>query len=259
MKWGNKLETYSFSRLRRFSECPLSYYKKYIEGDDTENGHGTSEFGSFVHLILEKYAKKEIDLSDIVSYYVENFNINVNSTFILKMSDTFKKNFEEDYYMSGLDYLTNFEGFSEFGEILEVEYEFEIEYNNKFKINGKIDLVTKDKDGNIYIIDHKSKSAFKNKKEMAEYRRQLYIYSFAIKNKYGKFPKKLYFNMFRKNKILEFDFSEQDYYEALNWFENTVDEIENNIVFLSNIDSFFCRNFCDYRDNCEERWDYYEQ
>ena len=257
MKLGeNILESYSFSRLRRFADCPLSYYKRYIAKEDDNVGHGTSEFGTFIHLILEKYSKNELKLEDMLMYYIGEYDNNVKSTFEFKMSDTFSKDLSENYYNSGIQYLTDFNGLNEFGKILDVEYEFDLEYNNKFKINGKIDLITKNND-DIYIIDHKSKSNFKNKKEMAEYRRQLYIYSFAVKEKYGVFPKKLFFNMFRKEKIIEFDFIEEEYKEALDWFESTVEEIENCITFTSNPNTIYCNNFCNFRLNCNERSDYY--
>lgn len=257
MKLGdNILESYSFSRLKRFLECPLSYYKRYIEKEENGVGHGTSEFGTFMHLILEKYSKNELNLEDMLMYYMDEYDSNINSTFEFQMSNNFSKDLSDIYYNSGIDYLTNFDGLDIFGKILDVEYEFDLEYKNKFKINGKVDLITQSND-DLFIIDHKSKSNFKNKKERDEYRRQLYIYSFAVKEKYGVYPKKLFFNMFRKDKILEFDFIEEEYIEALDWFESTVEKIEDCIVFNSNPDTIYCNNFCDFRLNCNERSDYH--
>ena len=97
-----------------------------------------------------------------------------------------------------------------------------------------------------------SKSKFKNRAELAEYSKQLYIYALAIKNKYGKFPKKLMFNMFRKGNWITVDFDMEKYEETLKWVDDIVNEIETCMNFEPNgLGSFYCFNFCPYRYKCE--------
>lgn len=51
---------------------------------------------------------------------------------------------------------------------METEKHFDIEYKNKFRLNGQIDVIAKDDDG-LIIVDYKSKGNWKSKKERLEY------------------------------------------------------------------------------------------
>ena len=108
-------------------------------------------------------------------------------------------------------------------------------------------------DGELIILDHKSKSKFKNKKELNEYAKQLYLYAYAVKQEYGELPKKLYFNMFRTNELVEIDFDINDYQNAYNWLVSSVNEIENTFDFSpqEDEDPFYCLNFCPVKNQCE--------
>lgn len=246
------METYSYSRIKMFHSCKYAYYVKYFERPDVLLSHGTSEFGSFVHEILEKYEKGELEAYEMLPYYIDNYSKNVVSTFNLNMTKDFSRDFSDSYYASGLRYLESFDGFPDF-DIIEAEKEFTIEIENSFKFTGKIDLVARNKNGDLIILDHKSKSKFKNKKEQAEYAVQLYLYSYAIERELGELPKKLYFNMFRQNEMVEIDFNMDDYKSAYEWLVNSVREIEDTFDFekLDNKDDFYCMNFCPIRDICE--------
>lgn len=238
----------------------MCYYKKYFEKPEKDNpdlvvGHGTSEFGSFVHEILEDYEKGKLEIYDMLPYYNKNYKKKVTSDFTLRIAEDFYRDFAEDYFEDGREYLMNFEGFNDF-DVIEAEYEFEEVIDNSFILIGKIDIVAKDlNDGKLIVVDHKSKSKFKNKKELKEYARQLYLYAYAIKQKYGEFPKKLMFNMFRKGYWESIDFNEDDYNEAMDWLKNSVKEIETTFEFPPIKDSFYCWNFCPYRyanfEECE--------
>lgn len=251
-----RVDKYSFSKLKCFLECKYGFYERYFEKPEKENpflvtGHGMSEFGSFVHDILERYEKGELEIYEMLPYYERNFDKNVKSDFVLKMSEDFSKDFRNLYYKSGEKYLGDFSGFDGI-KVLEAEYYFE-EVIKNFIFVGKIDLIAEDDNDNLIVIDHKSKSSFKNKKELHEYARQLYLYSFAVRKKYHKFPTKLMFNMFRKEEWVTIDFSIKDYVEALKWSIDLVEEIESTIEFPSNPDTFYCWNFCSYRNaNLEE-------
>lgn len=246
------METYSYSKVKMFYSCRHAFYTRYFERPSELLNHGTSEFGSFVHEILEKYEKGEIEIYDMLPYYIENYKDKVTSSFVLNINEGFSKDFSDNYYVDGLRYLENFEGFPQF-KILEVEHEFEIEIENKFKFNGKIDLIAEDTEGNLIILDHKSKSRFKTKRELKEYAKQLYLYAYAVNKKYNKLPSKLYFNMFRTNELIEIDFNQSDYDEAYNWLVSAVEEIESTFDFSpqDEVEKFYCMNFCPIRNQCE--------
>lgn len=55
------MNTYSFSKLKCFYNCKYYYYLHYFDDDGMEpESHGTSEFGRFIHKILELYGKGEL-------------------------------------------------------------------------------------------------------------------------------------------------------------------------------------------------------
>lgn len=237
-----KLPTFSFSKLKNFGECPICYYKNYVLHEKKNDKSGLSEFGTFCHKILEMYEKGQLEIWEMLSYYQDNFQTEVPSSFVVKMSDTFSKDLYPYYYADGENYFTNFEGYSNW-EILESEYEFEIPITDYALFNGKVDLIARSKkSGRLIIIDHKSKSKFKSKEELADYAKQLYLYAYAVHEKYGEWPKTLYFNMFRKGELVVIPFDKKEYRMAMDWAKRTIDAI-----LSVNWDSFKVEetnNFC---------------
>ena len=249
------MEKYSYSKITKFFDCPFSYFQRYVNSRP-EEGHGTSQFGSLVHYILEMYSKGEIAREDMAKFYIQNYGNYVQDTLTLKLSETFEKNMENYYYDDGLNYLLHFKGFpAEWVKILDVEYDFTENIEDRFLFTGKIDLVVEDKDGNIIICDHKSKNGFK-KDELAKYGRQLYLYAYAVKQKYGKYPTKLVFNVFRKGIYEEIEFDIDEYNRVMKWAKDCVEEIENTFDFSpipwkdrGRDKWFWCWNFCGYRND----------
>lgn len=247
-----KLPVYSYSKVRNFYSCPYSFYLNYFEKSDDfiPENHGSSEFGIYVHKILELYEKGELGEYELLDYYKEHYCENVDSSFVTKISDNFSKDLYDIYYESGERYFEDFNGYPDL-KILESEYEFFEEINESFIFTGKIDLIALDSNDNLIVIDHKSKGKFKNKAERDEYSKQLYLYAFAVFKKYNKFPNKLAFNMIRTNKWIEFKFDEDRYSECLNWLKNCVNDIETCLEFPATPNTFFCNNFCIFRNVCE--------
>lgn len=116
---------------------------------------------------------------------------------------------------------------------------------------GVIDLICVDNEGNIIIVDHKSHSKF-SKKDLKSKLRQLYLYSKAIYERYGKFPTQLWFNHFKDNFIEIQLFHKEDFDEAIEWALSTIQKINESIEFEpNNKDSFICHCLCDYRNSCD--------
>lgn len=243
---------YSYSKVKSFYNCPFYFFKNYFDKpkDFVPEGHGTSEFGSYVHKILEMYEKGELGEYELFPYYEEHYDENVKSTFLMHLGNNFSKDLWKIYYDDGKKYFQNFSGYEGL-KILESEYEFFEEVDNSFILNGKIDLIAIDKDNELVVIDHKSKGKFKNKIEKEEYAVQLYLYAYAIFKKYKKYPKLLIFNMFRSNEWVEFKFDENKYTDALDWLIKSVNEIEHTLEFPPKLDTFYCNNFCTFRTICE--------
>lgn len=204
-------------------------------------GNAFSQVGTLAHSILEQYAKGELKISEMANQFKIRFPKEVTETF-----PKFFKDLKEIYYKGILAYFKDFKGFGPY-KVLAVEDRFETEIDD-WLFNGVIDLVLEDKDGNIIIEDHKSKSSFKNKAEQQKYARQLYLYAHYVMQKYGKPPKELIFNMFRKQILVRIPFNAEEYKEALQWAKNTVLAIREEQTYEPTFDDFFCDNLCDFRN-----------
>jgi ATP-dependent exoDNAse (exonuclease V) beta subunit len=273
---------FSFSRINTYQSCPRQFYLQYIEcKPQFDNCY--AEYGTLCHSVLEKYAKGELEVYELLDDYMNRFDTEITQTFPPNQYVDLR----EKYYNQGYDYFENFAGFDEY-EILDVEKKFEFEIkpsNNKpYKFTGIIDLIAKDADGNLIIIDHKSKTMFKrkyacgtcgksyshetaekrnfactkkcngtlteDKSEAKEYLRQLYLYALAICPEYKGTPKKLIFNFFRDGVMYETDFNEKDYAEAATWVVDTIETIRNDENFTPKKTDYYCDQICGVRYEC---------
>lgn len=228
----------------------------YLECNKAENGF-FGEYGSFMHKILEKYAKGELSLFELNQYYEDNFMEAIphdappNKYVDIKQS----------YYDKGIDYLDNIDLDLDKYEILGVEMEVHFKIEDKDFI-GFIDLLVKDKETEeIIIIDHKSSSIkiLKNgsisksdRQHFLEFCRQMYLYSIPIIEKYGKVSK-LRWNMFKDKNWIEIPWEQEGFDEAVKWAKDTLELIEKEVLWLPNNNSYYyCNYLCGQRNNaCE--------
>jgi len=215
--------------------------REYLNGERPAS-HGVTESGTFMHNVMEKYFKGELKQDELVEYFIANFDKEVPSTMSLQMTDTFSKDMYGLYYQGYLKYLQEFKGIPNLKQIVDIEKWFELPHKD-YILNGRIDLVYRDNDDNLYVLDHKSKSKFKSKKDRAQYARQLYLYAAAAKVLYGEYPKQLVFNLMR-GEFVYIDFNEKDLEATLAWVEKTVEDIRDVITYDAKPDTFFCRNWC---------------
>lgn len=156
------------------------------------------------------------------------------------------------YYEAGKVYFESFSGFGDY-EVLTVEEKFELDIEG-YRFVGIADLVLRDpQDGGIIVIDHKSKSMSSMKKELDTYRKQLYTYAAFVKQKFGVFPKKVMFNMFREGTFIEEIFDPAMYQHTMNWIVETIDSIILESEWKVSPSSFFCRFVCSVFDHCPAR------
>lgn len=248
--------TWSFSRISCFEQCKYSFYLQYLQ-DDSETylpeSNYYAELGSYVHLILEMIFKGELTIEEAPAYYAEHFEENV--CYKVKQ-ETMDKNYElcANYFAE-----VDFEWLKDY-DILGVE--MNVKTNIKgYDFTGYIDLlvqhkVTKD----IIIIDHKSATYPLSKKGVVlksqehkfdSYKKQMYLYAYYIKEKYGVYPKELWWNYFKTNQFAKIPFSKDEYDKTIMWLDDVIKEIENENNYDSNEDFFFCVNLCNFRNSCE--------
>ncbi len=224
---------WSFSSVKLFEQCPFAFYQKYV-CDASEEENAFAQHGKFAHSILERFFKGELMPYELSDVYESEYYENVTKQFPYS-------NIAKSFYDKTLQYFKNFDNDFE-GEIIGVEEELETKFGD-YSFIGYADLIMRDDKG-IYIVDHKSHAAFKSKKERTEYFRQLYLYAECVKQKYGEYPYKLVFNMFRISKIeVEFFDLSQHYNDTL-WFTECVDKIIKNTDWDCKPDEWYCTNLC---------------
>ena len=113
----------------------------------------------------------------------------------------------------------------------------------------------------IVVIDNKSseypfrldgKVKAKSKQSFENYKKQMYLYSYAVMEKYGEFPKEITWNHFKDGgKFATIPFIKAEYDEAVKWFVDTIHNIEKEQNFEPNEDFFYCHNLCNFRHSCE--------
>ena len=245
--------TWSFSRLEGFDQCPLGWKMKYIDCEEGD-GNAFGSYGSFVHGLLEQYLKGDLTSFDLAPKYENEFDEVIQEEF----PPNKYVDMRQSYFYKGLEYFENFtDVLDEKYEILGVEKQvnFEIDGN---KFVGYIDLLAKDADGKIIVVDHKSASLKWTKtgkitKQSAEkleaYKRQLYLYSKALIDE-GIQPDYLCWNFFNDNKIYKIPFNRKEYEAALAWATTTINTIRNTEEFKEHEDWYFCHYICDMRNKC---------
>jgi CRISPR/Cas system-associated exonuclease Cas4 (RecB family) len=246
---------WSFSRLSTYTRCPYKFYLIYIEQVKKERKFH-AEYGKFIHSILEKYFKREFNEQECLDYYIENFDFEVTSYI--------KESTKEKLFMAGVDYFSTLEWEDEDFEILMVEGEVKFTIG-KFNFIGYIDVLLRDKntkDMAIVLRDHKSGESpigkrggvLKNKEEeYRDHKRQLYLYSIAIYDKYGVYPKYLEWNYPRNKTRHRIEFNEAELEDAKNWALDNIKKIYKDKSFNPFVNYVNCYMLCDVCDNCEYR------
>lgn len=244
--------TWSYSRIECFNDCPYKFFLQHFwccKGSP----RFYSSYGSLMHKLLEEYYKcapseRKAKKASLPTEFLLRFKDEVRGD--RPPEQTVRK-----YIDSGVEYLRNFQDFPY--RALGVEKRVDFSLNNKPFI-GIIDFLG-ESDGNLYIVDNKSRDLKPRSKrskptlkdeELDSMLRQLYIYSAAVKQEYGKFPKALCFNCFKSNVFIEEPFNIDKYNEAISWALRSIEEIENAEEFYPTIDYFYCKNICGVSEEC---------
>lgn len=131
-----------------------------------------------------------------------------------------------------------------------VEEKFEIDIGG-YRFVGIADLVLRNREtGEIEVIDHKSKSMNSMKKELSVYRKQLYTYAAFVKQKFGVYPSKIRFNMFKEGIFIDEDFNEDEFHKTMDWIVETIESILLETDWMVSPSPYFCRFVCSVFDSC---------
>lgn len=256
------IERYSFSKLSTYDTCALLYFKTYGKNGDRGKNNGFSMAGSIGHELIDGYYSGEYCDFELKDLFEQRWQTDFldNGYKVELILPNFKKNLTENYKESFVRYFSNFRAYDNC-KIIGTELAYLMLLNNGKKrilFEGIIDGLGIDDNGDYIIWDSKSKGKWKNLLEIKSYAKQLYIYSLFIKKVYGKYPVKLCFNQFRlqeKDRVTSIDFDINDFNESIDWIFETVEKINNEVLWLplctNNSDSFFSLNLCNHGDSCE--------
>ena len=238
---------WSYSRIKCFHDCPYRWFLKYIK-HIKEKPQFYASYGSFMHKLLEQYYKGEITKEEMQIRFLFDFSEEVQGE--RPQESTVQK-----YIRQGNEYLKEFEPLPYNPIGIEKKVVFQIGCT---PFVGYIDFLG-EKDGELYVVDNKSrdlkprsnraKPTLKDA-ELDDMLRQLYIYSGAVKQEYGKFPKKLCFNCFKAGTFIEEPFNETAYQEAIDWAQKSIEEIKDADDFNPYVEYFGCRYICGVSDEC---------
>ena len=251
MKW-------SFSRLNSFCNgCRYEWKRHYIDCEPSKQGfYGAG--GGFAHKILEKYAKRELDIWDLSQYFEENFAAEVP----YDAPPNKYKDLRQDWYDKVIEYFDNIDLPIDKYEVVGVEKQLDFVID-KYPFIGFIDLFLKDpEDGKFILCDHKSSSikvlrngsiSKSDQEHFLAFKRQQYLYCKPIIEQYGKgCVKELWWNMFKDHGWIKIPFDDNEYEEALAWALDTIHEIEKETEWPPNPQQFYCwylcgMNGCEYK------------
>ena len=224
--------------------------------EDIKKFHGKdmffSSYGTFMHKLIELYHKGEKTPRQIVDMYLQDFKTEV-------VGRAPNRKVFSSYFTGGLQYLKALQPFP-YGMVgVEKKVDFVV---NGIPFVGYIDFLG-EKDGDLYVVDNKSRilkprssraKPTKADEELDAYLRQLYIYSAAVEEEYGKTPKSLCFNCFRDKLFIIEPFKEQAYAESKEWLAKSIGKIREESDFKPSVEFFKCTHLCEMQDMCE----YYE-
>lgn len=235
------MNTYSFSRLSSWDTCKRAWKNNYIDGNRGEDNFFNT-FGTLGHSVFERVDRNEILSSQAFQEWDSRYEAEVVAH-THKWMDGWKRDADT--------FFKNFKGWST--EAVWVEEHFVIDAGG-FMFQGHVDRLGRAKDGSLIITDYKCAKPYEGT-QLREKARQLYLYSIAVKQKFGEWPKKLVFFHFKDNVATSIPFKLEGVSEAVEWADRMVQEIENyEGDYPMQDNKYFCEAVCGYRNTCEKRF-----
>lgn len=226
----------SASAINLFITCPTSFYLKYVLGlDDDETDLTYANYGTLVHNINEKIANGDyFFVDDAVCDYTEGFP----STGMPY----------EGYFTEGILGIEKHWEFCEANDIIGAEVKFNVKpFEHVPPFFGFIDLVYRNKNGDLVVRDYKTGKPYDEKKIMNQI--QPYFYSEACLHIFGELPKYFEFQFPRfdevRTVVIDDEFMDFNRLKVQGIWR----QIENTTLKAS-WNPFFCSHFCSSRSSC---------
>lgn len=241
---------YSYSSATSYETCPGGFKLAYIDAEERDF-NAFSDFGNFVHKILEMYFKDEIEIEDMPEYYSDNYGESVKTPF-----PPYPAGMSENYFNAGLEFFKNFKFDKNDYDIIFIEDFINAVYHG-VSLTVKPDLILRDKKtGKYLLVDYKTakiKSGKSGIAQLNEYKRQFLLYTQFLWWERDINISKIIIWFIRDQKEVIIDVDPNEAIETVQWFEETVDKIkkEENWNFNNTKENlFFCQNICSMRSIC---------
>lgn len=246
-------KSYSLSQVNVYEACPQQYLLYHQYGFQPSRS-AQILFGSLVHHTIEDLHRtildgKNITISDIEDWFERNYKALVLAR-LRPLSKTAKElalKHVINYFNQNKDILSR---------IKETEIDVSVEKED-YIITGKIDLLIGE-DNKLEILDFKTQSKPQpNDPIIDRYYKQLCLYAYIIKERYGTPVEKMYIYWTseekRKDALMELKYSEEDVEEAGKYFDEVVQKIrtEDFKVKKQPDTEKVCKE-CDFRFYCSQ-------
>ena len=231
----------SKSKINTYLKCPLEFKFQYIDEIEAEPNRYMA-LGSDVHLIAEKFSDKfrdnvsDIDIESELFQICRDLDVGYGlESHVENLSLFFKQIYIEDNYryFSSEEYL--------------------LDEKNRF--SGITDIILKDENNNLVVIDYKTS----NSNSFSKYRRELCYYKLLVENVYERDVSQvgIFFTKNGRLRLLDVEDNENKRrYLSPNEITEAVDTLnyvrsEVNQGHFPPKDQYLCR-YCTYKKYCEE-------
>jgi hypothetical protein len=250
---------FSHSSVKTYETCPYSFKLTYVdnlrkEGED----NFYSDFGNLVHECMEKYFLGELEFYQLSQYYRDNYDRIITH-------DAPPENYGlgDKYREQGQKFFDNFSFNKDDYEVKLVEGKIDFPLDS-YTMTARPDLVLQEKEtGKMIMFDYKTATPYwtnkagkeqEDKKKVEGYAKQMFIYTYALRN-YKQMPIdeiRLWYP--RLEKIVTTVWTQEAEDEAMEWLKNLVVSIKADEQFMyDNSNSYYCNNICSVRKFCEYR------
>ena len=256
------MPVYSHSQLSIYEECPLKYklcYRDKIKRD-TE---GIEAFlGTMVHETLKKCyddvkLTKVNSLNDLLSYYDKLWQQNWHDSIVIM-----KKNLAQEHYHALGEKMieTYYQRYAPFDSDITINTEmslnFALDEENKYRMTGYIDRLSRTGGGIYQIHDYKT-SAYLPSQEDVDKDRQLALYQIGIQKRWPDIKDiRLVWHYLAFDRDIVSSRSDEAISKLVTETTRLIDEIEAAGDFLPR-ESGLC-SWCEYPDLCPMRKHFYK-
>ena len=248
---------FSYSSVSTFDTCPYSFKLIYIDAIPRGVGNFFSQYGSFVHECFEKFFMDKLESYELSDYYMDNYNDKVTMP-----PPPNPPGMAEKYKEQGLTFFNNFSFPREDYEVIAVENRIDFEMDGIMLV-AKPDLIIRNiktqkvslfdyKTATPYRIDKRSGAEIADASRIAGYHKQLYIYTYAIRNHMGIPIDEITLWYPRLNKVVTEVWNQAEEDSAIKWLTDAINKIRTEEDFpYNNSNNYFCGNLCNAKSFCE--------